>query len=152
MGSKAPRRCAAMTRPLASTRRPLDMSPQHPRHEPQTRGPYDTRNNITQFKVDISCMESAQYKSFDHDEDTEPCGVSCFNIRVCQIQMPKGFQLPSDTPKYDRTQEPKIWLEDYLTVIRVHGGTRTTTIHCLQLPLKGSARAWLKSLSAEIAY
>jgi hypothetical protein len=39
-----------------------------------------------------------------------------------------------------------LWLEDYLTSVRFQIGIRTTTMHCLQLQLKGSMRAWLKIL------
>jgi hypothetical protein len=51
--------------------------------------------------------------------------------------MPKGFKLPSDTPKYDGLQEPKTWLDNYLMPVRCQG---------LQLQLKHSACAWLKGL------
>lgn len=60
--------------------------------------------------------------------------------------MPKCFKLPSDTPKYDGLQEPKTWLDDYLTAVRCQGGSKTTAMQSLQLQLKGSARAWLKGL------
>jgi hypothetical protein len=60
--------------------------------------------------------------------------------------MPRGFKLSNDLPKYDGQQEPSVWLEDYLTAVRFHQGTKTTAMQCLQLQLKGSAHAWLKSL------
>jgi hypothetical protein len=60
--------------------------------------------------------------------------------------MPKGFKLPGDFPKYDGQQEPGLWLKDYLSSIRFQRGTSTTAMKCLQLQLKGSTHAWLKSL------
>src|SRR5215216_8018854 len=60
--------------------------------------------------------------------------------------MPKGFKLPSDNPKFDGLQDPKIWLEDHISFVRLHGGSRSTTMQCLQLQLQGAARAWLNNL------
>ena len=58
----------------------------------------------------------------------------------------KGFQAAHDTPKYDGLQEPKTWLDDYLTAVRCQGGSKTTAMQSMQLQLKGSMRAWLKGL------
>ena len=44
------------------------------------------------------------------------------------------------------SQEPKSWLDDYRVAVKCNGGTRVTAMQCLQLHLKGAARAWLKSL------
>ena len=63
--------------------------------------------------------------------------------------MPTGFKLTSETPKYDGLQEPRTWIEDYLTAVQCQGGTRNTAMQYLQLQLTGSARAWLKSLPSD---
>jgi hypothetical protein len=47
---------------------------------------------------------------------------------------------------HDGLQEPAVWLEDYLTPVNFQRGNKITAMQCLQLQLKGSARAWLKSL------
>ena len=60
--------------------------------------------------------------------------------------MPKGFKLPSENPKFDGLQDPKFWLEDHISSIRLHGGIRSTAMQCLQLQLQGAARAWLNNL------
>ena len=60
--------------------------------------------------------------------------------------MPKGFKLPSENPKFDSLQDPKIWLEDHISSVRLHGGSRSTAMQCLQLQLQGTARAWLNNL------
>ena len=62
--------------------------------------------------------------------------------------MPKNFKLPSDNPKFDGTQEPKGWLDDHLSSVKLHGGNKNTALHCLQLQLTGAARVWLSSLSS----
>ena len=60
--------------------------------------------------------------------------------------MPKGFKLTAETAKFDGLQEPKTWLEDYLTAVRCQNDTRTTAMQYLQLQLTGSARTWLNRL------
>ena len=83
------------------------------------------------------------------EEEDEPCGAKCFIHRIRVSRMPTGFKLTSETPKYDGLQEPKTWIEDYLTAVQCQGGTRNTAMQYLQLQLTGSARAWLKSLPAD---
>ena len=83
------------------------------------------------------------------EEEDEPCGAKCFIRRIRESRMPTGFKLTSETPKYDGLQEPKTWIEDYLTAVQCQGGTRNTAMQYLQLQLTGSARAWLKSLPAD---
>ena len=41
---------------------------------------------------------------------------------------PNKFKLPDNTAKYDGTQDPKAWIEDYLATIKLHHGTRDTAI------------------------
>ena len=49
--------------------------------------------------------------------------------------MPKGFKLPSENPKFDGLQDPKIWLDDHISSVRLHGGSQSTAMQCLQLQL-----------------
>jgi hypothetical protein len=71
----------------------------------------DTRNIITQARVNKSryAWDEENYK----DEEKE-MGMLCFTRRVRRMQVPKGFKLPYDQQKYDGSQEPKLWLSDYL--------------------------------------
>ena len=52
----------------------------------------------------------------------------------------------SDADKYDGTQEPQAWIEDYLQNVIAHKGNAVAAMQCFQLYLKDSARAWLRSL------
>ena len=63
--------------------------------------------------------------------------------------MPDKFKLPDNTAKYDGMQDPKAWIEDYLATVGLHHGTRDTAMQFIQLHLKESARAWLRSLPEE---
>ena len=85
----------------------------------------------------------------EEEEEDESCGAKCFIRRIRESRMPTGFKLTSETPKYDGLQEPKMWIEDYLTAVQCQGGTRNTAMQYLQLQLIGSACAWLKSLPSD---
>jgi hypothetical protein len=51
-------------------------------------------------------------------------GAPCFTRRVHRTQVPKGFRLPHDQQKYDGTQEPELWLSDYLQAVKILGGLK----------------------------
>src|SRR3954471_14968937 len=82
----------------------------------------------------------------DEDEG-ELCGARCFSRSVRRTRMPRNFKLSSDTPKFDGTQDPKAWLSDHLSSVKLHGGNKNTVLQCLQLQLTDAARIWLSSLS-----
>jgi hypothetical protein len=73
-------------------------------------------------------------------------GALCFTRRGHKTRVPKGFKLPHDQEKYDGSQEPTLWLSDYLQVVQILGGIRATAMQSLQLHLTGAARSWLNTL------
>jgi hypothetical protein len=73
-------------------------------------------------------------------------GALCFTRRVRKMRVPKGFKLPHDQEKYDGSQEPTLWLSDYLQAVQILGGTRATAMQSLQLHLTDAARSWLNTL------
>jgi hypothetical protein len=75
--------------------------------------------------------------------------VLCFTQRVRKTRVPKGFKLPHDQQKYDGSQEPKLWLSDYLQAVKILGGTRAIAMQSLQLHLTGATRSWLSTLPNE---
>jgi hypothetical protein len=86
----------------------------------------DTRNIIAQTRVD-----NARYawKEENYEDDDKEMGALCFTRRVHRTRVPKGFKLPHDQQKYDGSQEPKLWLSDYLQAVQILGGTRATMMH-----------------------
>jgi hypothetical protein len=76
-------------------------------------------------------------------------GTPCFTRRVRKIRVPRGFKLLHDQQKYDGSQEPTLWLSDYLQVVQILGGTKATAMQSLQLHLTGAARSWLNTLPNE---
>lgn len=109
---------------------------------------HEARNDITQGRVDRAREERAQRNDGDRDNN-EAFGLRCFSRTIRQARVPEKFKLPHDTVKYDGTQDPRTWIEDYLATVKLHYGTRDTAMQFIQLHLKESARAWLRSLPEE---
>jgi hypothetical protein len=75
--------------------------------------------------------------------------ASCFTRRVRTTIVPKGFKLPHDQQKYDRSQEPSSWLSDYLQAVRILGRPKETEMQSLQVHLTGAAQSRLSKLERE---
>jgi hypothetical protein len=103
----------------------------------------DARNIIAQARVNNA---RHAWKEENYEDDDKEMGALCFTRRVRRTRVPKGFKLPHDQQKYDGSQEPKLWLPDYLQAVPILGGTRATVMQSLQLHLTGAARSWLSTL------
>jgi hypothetical protein len=103
----------------------------------------DARNIIAQARVNNSCYE---WREENYKDNKKEMGALCFTHRVRKTRVPKGFKLPHDQEKYDGSQEPTLWLLDYLQVVQILRGTRATAMQSLQLHLTGAARSWLNTL------
>jgi hypothetical protein len=90
----------------------------------------DARNIIAQARVNNTRYA---WKEENYKDDEKEMGALCFTRRVRRMRVPKGFKLPHDQQKYDGSQEPTLWLSDYLQAVQILGGTRATTMQSLQL-------------------
>jgi hypothetical protein len=106
----------------------------------------DARNIIAQARVNKS---RHAWREENYEDDEKEMGMLCFTRRVRKTRVPKGFKLPHDQQKYDGSQEPTLWLADYLQAVQILGGTKATTMQSLQLHLTGAARSWLNTLPNE---
>jgi hypothetical protein len=106
----------------------------------------DARNIIAQARVNNSRYA---WREENYEDNEKEMGVLCFTRRVRKTRVPKGFKLPHDQEKYDGSQEPTLWLSDYLQAVQILGGTRATAMQSLQLHLTGAARSWLNTLPNE---
>jgi hypothetical protein len=102
----------------------------------------DARNIIAQARVNNSRYA---WREENYEDDEKEIGALCFTRRVYKMRVPKGFKLPHDQEKYDGSQEPTLWLSDYLQAVHILGGTRATAMQSLQLHLTGAARSWLNT-------
>jgi hypothetical protein len=111
--------------------------------EKQQKRREDARNITAQARVNNSRYA---WREENYKDDEKKMGALCFTRRVRKMRVPKGFKLPHDQEKYDGSQEPTLWLSDYLQVVQILGGTRATAMQSLQLHLTGVARSWLNTL------
>jgi hypothetical protein len=77
----------------------------------------------------------------NYEDKEKEMGALCFTRRVWRMQVPKGFKLPHNQQKYDGSQEPELWLSDYLQAVKILLGSRATAMQSLQLHLTGVARS-----------
>jgi hypothetical protein len=103
----------------------------------------DARNIIAQARVNNA---RHAWKEENYEDNEKEMGALCFTRRVRRTWVPKGFKLPHDQQKYDGSQEPTLWISDYLQAVQILEGTRATTMQSLQLYLTGAAWSWLNTL------
>jgi hypothetical protein len=95
----------------------------------------DARNIIAQARVNNSRYV---WREENYEDNKKEMGALCFTRRVRKTRVPKGFKLPRDQEKYDGSQEPMLWLSDYLQAVQILGGTRAMAMQSLQLHLTGA--------------
>jgi hypothetical protein len=88
----------------------------------------DARNIIAQARVNKS---RHAWREENYEDDDKEMGALCFTRRVRKTRVPKGFRLPHDQQKYDGSQEPTLWLSDYLQAVQILGGTKATAMQSL---------------------
>jgi hypothetical protein len=98
----------------------------------------DARNIIAQARVNNSRYA---WREENYEDDEKKMGALCLTRRVRKTRVPKGFKLPHDQEKNDGSQEPTLWLSDYLQAVQILGETRATAMQSLQLHLTGAARS-----------
>jgi hypothetical protein len=81
----------------------------------------DARSIIAQARVNKS---RHAWREENYEDDDKDMGALCFTRRVRKTRVPKGFKLPHDQPKYDGSQEPTLWLSDYLQAVQILGEQR----------------------------
>jgi hypothetical protein len=106
----------------------------------------DARNIIAQARV---IKSRHAWREENYEDDDKDMGALCFTHRVRKTWVPKGFKLPHDQHKYDGSQEPTLWLSNYLQAVQILGGTKATAMQSLQLHLTGATRSWLNTLRNE---
>jgi hypothetical protein len=116
----------------------------------------ELRHGLAQHRVDLA---RARCEACHFEGEGEPetfsdrndrlCGAECFNIFTCNTPLPKGIKLSDGIIKFTGQQDPRIWLDDFLTAITIGGGSRDNALQLLSLYLKDNTRAWLNNLAPE---
>jgi hypothetical protein len=63
--------------------------------------------------------------------------------------LPKGIKLSDGVVKINGQQDPRIWPDDFITIVTISGGSRDNALQLLSLHLKDNARAWLNNLAPD---
>jgi hypothetical protein len=69
-------------------------------------------------------MSRYEWDEGNYKNEEKEMGALCFTRRIRRMQVSKGFKLPHDQQKYDGSQEPDLWLSDYLQAIKILGTQR----------------------------
>jgi hypothetical protein len=96
-------------------------------------------------------------RRFEEERDMEAfggshdglCGAECFSLLIRSTPLPKGIKLGDGVVKFNGKQDPRIWLDDFMTTVTIGGGSRDNALQLLSLHLKDNARAWLNNLAPD---
>jgi hypothetical protein len=116
----------------------------------------ELRHGLAQNRVDQgragrdACRfeEEAELEIFGGSRDGL-CGAECFSLLIHSTPLPKGIKLSDSVVKFNGQQDPRIWLDDFITAITIGGGSRDNALQLLSLHLKDNARAWLNNLAPD---
>jgi hypothetical protein len=116
----------------------------------------ELQHGVAQNKVDLACArrdarrfkDECELETFDNSRHGL-CGAECFSILICSTPLPKGIKLSDGVVKFNGQQDPRIWLDDFITAITISGGSRDNALQLLSLHLKDNARAWLNNLAPD---
>jgi hypothetical protein len=77
------------------------------------------------------------------------CGAECFSLLIHSTPLPKGIKLSDNIVKFNGQQDPRIWLDDFITTVTIGGGSRDNALQLFSLHLKDNVRAWLNNLAPD---
>jgi hypothetical protein len=112
----------------------------------------ELRHGLAQSRVDQG-RARREAGRFEEEHDTFGgahdglCGAECFSLLIRSTPLPKGIKLSDGVVKFNGQQDPRIWLDDFVTAVKISGGSRDNALELLSLHLKDNARAWLNNLA-----
>jgi hypothetical protein len=107
------------------------------------------RVNSTRARCDTRRFkEEAKLEAFGNSHH-RLCGAECFSFLIRSTPLPKGIKLSDGVVKFNGQQDPRIWLDDFITAITISGRSRDNALQLLSLHLKDNARAWLNNLTLD---
>jgi hypothetical protein len=116
----------------------------------------ELRHGLAQNRVD-QARAWHEARCFKEDRDAETfggtndglCGADCFSLLIRSAPLPKGIKLSDGIIKFNGQQDPRIWLDDFITAIKISDGSRDNALQLLSLHLKDNARARLNNLAPD---
>jgi hypothetical protein len=116
----------------------------------------ELQHGLAQNRVDLACARR-DARRFEDECELETfgnsrhglCGVECFSILIRSTPLPKGIKLSDGVVKFNGQQDPRIWLDDFITAVTISDESRDNAVQLLSLHLKDNARAWLNNLAPD---
>jgi hypothetical protein len=95
----------------------------------------ELRHGLAQNRVDNG-RARRDARRFEEKRDLEAfggsdnglCGAECFSLLICSTPLPKGIKLSDSVVKFNGQQDPRIWLDDFMTAVTIGGGSRDNTL------------------------
>jgi hypothetical protein len=114
----------------------------------------ELRHGLAQNRVDLANARR-EVRHFEDECELETfgnsrhglCGAECFSILIRSTPLPKGIKLSNGVVKFNGQQDPRIWLNEFITAVTISGGSRDNALQLLSLHLKDNARAWLNNIA-----
>jgi hypothetical protein len=107
------------------------------------------RVDLARARCDARCFEDeCKLETFGNSRHGL-CGAECFSILIRSTLLPKGIKLSDGVVKFNGQQDPRIWLDDFITAVTISGRSRDNALQLLSLYLKDNARAWLNNLALD---
>jgi hypothetical protein len=114
----------------------------------------ELRHGLAQNRVDQG-RARREVRHFEEERDTfgggndELCGAECFSLLIRSTPLPRGIKLSDGIVKFNGQQDPRIWLDDFVTAVKISGRSKDNALQLLSLHLKDNARAWLNNLAPD---
>jgi hypothetical protein len=116
----------------------------------------ELRHGLAQNRVDFA-RARRDARRFEEEAELEAfrnnrhglCGAEWFSFLIRSTPLPKGIKLSDGVVKFNGQQDPRIWLDDFITAVTISGGSRDNALQLLSLHLKDNARAWLNNLAPD---
>jgi hypothetical protein len=93
----------------------------------------ELRHGLAQNRVDQGRARREAHR-FEEERDTLGgaqdglCGAECFSLLIRSSPLPKGIKLSDGVVKFNGQQDPRIWLDDFVTAVKISGGSRDNAL------------------------
>jgi hypothetical protein len=116
----------------------------------------ELQHGLAQNRVNAA-RARCEARRFDGEREAETfggvndgfCGAECFSLLIRSALLPRGIKLSDGIVKFNGQQDPRIWLDDFMTAVKISGGSRDNALQLLSLHLKDNTRAWLNNLAPD---
>jgi hypothetical protein len=95
----------------------------------------ELRHGLAQNRVDLACAQREAHRLEDECEleifgnsRHGLCGTECISILIRSTPLSKGIKLSDGIVKFNRQQDPQIWLDDFITAVTISDGSRDNAL------------------------